>query len=563
MLSGWWETLRQYPEVALFLTVGGGALLGRLRFRTVVLGSVTGTLLVGVLVGQAGVTLDSTIKGAAFAASLFALGYNVGPQFFAGLRADGLRQVSLATISCVLALLGAIVVAEAFGYGVGWGAGLLAGGLTQSSVIGVSSAAIETLPGVSAEQARLFESQIAVGFSVCYLVSTAAGAYFLSVVAPRLLGVRDLPAAARQVERRMGINSNPDVTSAYYSVVRRTYRLLPSPLVGRTVREAELDARSRGHSLVLHRMRRADAITVLTPATVLQVGDLVTVSTRRGDLTAEDPTAFGVEIDDPELLGYDVQELPIIVTHKQFVGRTLGDVMDEVAPRIFVNEVVRGGVTMPQSSSMLVQRGDEIRVQGIADEVESAASRLGYPLRTTPATDLSYIGLGIALGCLIGIPTIGLLTAKVGLTTSGGALIAGLFLGYLRTRNPAFGQFPAAANWLISTGGLCVFVGAVGISAAPHFVDGLREEGLGLVLGGFVVGLFPMVMSLYIGRYLFRFDVPVLLGVIAGANTTTAGIGAVTDAAKSHIPVIGYTAPYAIANILLTLWGSIVIVLLA
>jgi putative transport protein len=72
-----------------------------------------------------------------------------------------------------------------------------------------------------------------------------------------------------------------------------------------------------------------------------------------------------------------------------------------------------------------------------------------------------------------------------------------------------------------------------------------------------------MVMSLYIGRYLFRFDVPVLLGVIAGANTTTAGIGAVTDAAKSHIPVIGYTAPYAIANILLTLWGSIVIVLLA
>ena len=171
-------------------------------------------------------------------------------------RSDGFRQVSLATISCVLALLGAVVVAEAFGYGVGWGAGLLAGGLTQSSVIGVSSAAIETLPGVSPEQARLFESQIAVAFSVCYLVSAAAGAYFLSVVAPRLLGVRDLPAAARQVERRLGINSNPDVTSAYYSVVRRAYRLEPSHLIGRTVHEAELDARARGHVLVLHRVRR-------------------------------------------------------------------------------------------------------------------------------------------------------------------------------------------------------------------------------------------------------------------------------------------------------------------
>ena len=258
-----------------------------------------------------------------------------------------------------------------------------------------------------------------------------------------------------------------------------------------------------------------------------------------------------------------MQELPIIVTNKRFVGRSLSDVMDDVAPRIFVNDVLRAGVTVPWSSSMPVQLGDEIRVQGIADEVESAAARLGYPLRTTPATDLSYVGLGIALGCLIGVPTIGLLTAKVGLTTSGGALLAGLFLGYLRTRNPAFGQFPAAANWLISTGGLCVFVGAVGITAAPHFVEGLRQEGLGLVLGGFLVGLFPMVTCLYLGRYVFKFDVPVLLGVIAGANTTTAGIGAVTEAAKSQIPVIGYTAPYAIGNILLTFWGSAIIVILA
>jgi putative transport protein len=549
--------------MALFLTVGAGALVGRLRFRSVVLGAVTGTLLVGVLVGQAGVTLDPIIKTAAFAASLFALGYNVGPQFFAGLRSDGLRQLSLATISCLLALLGAIIVAKAFGYGMGWGAGLLAGGLTQSSVIGVSSAAIEELPGISPEQAMLFESQIAVGFSVCYLVSTAAGAYFLSGVAPRLVGVRDLPAAARHVERRLGVNSNPDVASGYYSIVRRAYRLEPSHLVGRTVQEAELDARARGHTLVLHRMRRDDVISVLTPATVLHVGDTVTVSTRRGHLTAEDPTTFGVEIDDPELLGYDVQELPIIVTNKRFAGKTLSDVMTEVAPRIFVNNVLRAGVKVPWSASTLVQLGDEICVQGIADEVESAAARLGYPLRTTPATDLSYVGLGIALGCLIGVPTIGVLTAKFGLPTSGGALLAGLFLGYLRSRHPAFGQFPAAANWLVSIGGLCVFVGAVGITAAPHFIEGLQQEGLGLVLGGFIVGLFPMVVSLYLGRYLFKFEVPVLLGVIAGANTTTAGIAAVTEAARSQIPVIGYTAPYAIGNILLTLWGSVIIVLLA
>ena len=561
---GWLvDALRQHPEIALFLTLGGGFLVGRLRYRTVSVGAVTGTLLVGVLVGQTGVTIDPIVKSAAFSASLFALGYNVGPQFFASLRADGLRQLALATASCLSALLGGVLVAKALGYGVGWGSGLLGGGLTQSSIIGVSSSAIEALPGVSPDQARQYESQIAVGFAVCYLVSAAAGAYFLSVVAPRLLGIHDLAATTRSLERDLGIGGDPDRDAAYYAMVRRTYRLTASALVGRTVSEAEAGARARGRTLVMHRMRRADEITVLTPETVLRADDVITISTHRRDLIMENPETFGREVDDPELLGYDVLELPAILTSRRFVGRPLGEVMAEVGPRIFIRDLVRGGVPVPWSTATLLQAGDEIHLQGVADYVEAAAAQLGYPLRTTPTSDLSYVGLGIAAGCLVGIPSVALFGAGIGLTTSGGALLMGLLLGFLRARRPTFGQFPAAANWLISTGGLCVFVGVVGITAAPSFLDGLREKGLGLVLGGIAVGLFPMVVALYLGKYCFRFPVPILLGIIAGANTTTAGIAAITDAAKSQVPVIGYTAPYAIGNILLTVWGSVIVAVLA
>lgn len=557
------DALRQHPEIALFLTLGGGFLVGRIRYGSVVVGAVTGTLLVGVLVGQAGVSIDPMVRNAAFSAALFALGYNVGPQFFAGLRSDGWRQLVLATASCLLALLGGVVVARLLGFGVGWGSGLLGGGLTQSSIIGVASSAIQALPGVSPEQAKLYESQIAVGFSVSYLVSAAAGAYFLSVVAPRLLGVPDLAAETRAVERELGLGQDPDHGSGYYAMVRRTYRLRPSALIGQTVAEAEAAARGRGRRLVLHRMRRDDEISVLTPQTVLQVGDVVTVSTNRRDLVSENPETFGLEVDDPELLGYDVQELPIILTRKRFVGHPLGEVMAEVGPRIFVAKLLRAGVTIPWSPATVLQLGDEIHVQGVAELVDAAAAELGYPLRTTARTDLSYLGIGLAVGCLLGIPTLALLGADIGLTTSGGALLMGLLLGFLRARRPTFGQFPAAANWLISTGGLCVFVGVVGISAAPSFVDGLQEQGLGLVVGGVVVGVFPMMATLYLGRYFFRFPVPILLGVVAGANTTTAGIAAVTDAARSQVPVIGYTAPYAVGNILLTVWGSVIVVLLS
>lgn len=557
------DALQEHPEISIFLTLGVGFLVGRLHYKTIALGSVTGTLLAGVLIGQVEVDIDPLVKTVAFVAFLFALGYNVGPQFFAGLRSDGLRQLVLAVISCVLGLLGVVVVASVLGYGVGWGAGLLAGGLTQSAVIGVAGSAIENLPDLTQAQVQTYESQIAVGYSVCYLVGTAAAAYFLSVVAPRLLGTKDLAAASHELERQLGTSTEPDLASAYRSVVRRTYRIRPSRLVGETVGEAEQRTRDDGHPIVVHRMRRGDTISMVTPATVLEAGDVVTVSTRRHDLLAEGPDGFAEEVDDPDLLDYQVETLPIVLTNKELAGRPLGEVMDEIGPRIFVNKVVRAAITVPWSRSMVLHLGDEIEVQGAQEYVDAAAKSFGYAAHTSAVTDLSYVGFGIAIGCLVGVPTIAIAGADIGLTTSGGALILGLVFGYLRARHPTFGQFPPAANWLMNTGGLCLFVGIVGLTAAPDFIDGVQSKGLGLVLGGLVVTLFPMVVCIYLGKYVFKFSTPILLGIVAGANTTTAAIGAITDTAKSQVPVLGYTVPYAVGNILLTIWGSVIVALLA
>lgn len=557
------DSMQEHPEIAIFLTLGVGFWVGRLHYKSIALGSVTGTLLAGVLIGQVEVDIDPLVKTVAFVAFLFALGYNVGPQFFAGLKSDGLRQLVLAVISCVLGLLGVVVVASVLGYGVGWGAGLLAGGLTQSAVIGVAGSAIADLPDLTSDQVQAYQSQIAVGYSVCYLVGTAAAAYFLSVVAPRLLGTKDLAAASHELERQLGTSTEPDLASAYRSVVRRAYRVLPSRLVGETVGEAEQHARDDGHPIIVHRMRRADTISMVEPTTVFEVGDVVTVSTRRHDLLAEGPSGFAEEIDDPDLLDYQVETLPIVLTNKELAGRTLGDVMAEIGPRIFVNKVTRAAIVVPWSPMMTLHLGDEIEVQGAKEYVDVAARRFGYAAHTSAVTDLSYVGFGIAVGCLIGVPTIAIAGASIGLTTSGGALILGLLFGYLRARYPTFGQFPPAANWLMSTGGLCLFVGIVGLTAAPDFIDGVQSKGLGLVVGGLIVTLFPMVVCLYLGKYVFKFSTPILLGIIAGANTTTAAIGAVTDTAKSQVPVLGYTVPYAIGNILLTIWGSVIVALLA
>lgn len=554
-----------HPEIAIFLALGLGFFVGKLKIKGIALGPVTGTLLAGVLVGIvfSGIDIPDLVKTVAFVAFLFALGYNVGPQFFAGLKGDGLKQVLLAVINCIVGLGIVIVLAKALGYGPGWGAGLLAGGLTQSAVIGVADSAISALPGLSDADIKEMESQVAVGYAVCYLFGTAAAAFFLSTLAPRMLGSKDLAADAHEMEKQLGVAKEPGIGPAYYSVVRRSYRVTGGSVVGRTVGDLERRAEDLGHRIMFHDLRRGTTVQAVKPSTVIEAGDIVTLAARRPDLVALSVDQWGEEVDDEELLDYQVETLAIVITSKKLAGRQIGPAFAEHAPRLFVTKVVRGGQEIPWSDATVIHGGDEITVQGGKEEVEAVVGDLGYPNRASDATDMSYVGIGIVLGALIGVPTIAVAGADIGLTTSGGALIMGLVFGWLRAKSPTFGQFPPAANWMLSTGGLCMFVGIVGIMAGPDFVSGVKSEGLSLVFAGLVVTLLPMLVTMFLGKWLFKIPVPVNLGITAGANTTTASIGAITDTAKSQVPVLGYTIPYAIGNVLLTIWGAVIVAVLA
>lgn len=567
--GGWWvlgwlgDVLRQHPELAVFLTLAIGFLIGRLRWRRSSLGAVTGTLLAGVLVGQSGAQIPDLVKTVAFLLFLFALGYRVGPQFFRGLRQDGLPQLALAAILCAIGLAVAVAAAKLLGYGPGWGAGLLAGGLTQSAAIGVATDAINALPIPDAAK-RAYANQIPVGYAVCYLFGTAAAAWFLSSLAPRLIGTRDLAGESHQLETHMGMGRDPGVRPAYQPVTRRTYRIDDPAVDGTTAADLEDRADADGRRVYLYRIRHGHMVSTVTPTTVLHRGDVVTVSSTHADLIDAHLGRIGTETDDPELLGFDVETLDVVVTSRDVAGRTVGELLRSPEGQgIFVTSLTRAGVEVPWGDGTELHLGDELRVQGSEPETEHAAAAIGYANRSPSQTDMSYVGWGVFLGGLIGLPTLAIAGADIGLTTSGGALIMGLVFGWLRSRYPVFGQVPPGAQYLMDTVGLTVFVGVVGITAGPSFISGVRQEGLSLLLAGLVVTLTPMVAGLYLGKYLFRFPTPILLGVIAGSQTTTASIGAVTDAARSKVPVLGYTVPYAVGNTLLTIWGSVIVALLA
>ncbi len=559
------DALRNHPELAIFLTLSLGFFVGRLKIAGISLGAVTGTLLAGVLVGQLGIQIPDLVKTVAFIAFLFALGYRVGPQFFAALRKDGVPQLIVAVIGAVAGLAVAYAMAKVMGYGPGWGAGLLAGGLTQSAVIGVATDAINSSTAIPDDQKQTLINQIPVGYAVCYLFGTAAAAYFLSQLAPRLLGTKNLAAECADMERRLGTFDDPASRPAYQQIVRRSYRVRAgSELDGTAVRDEEALAASRGRRIYLQRYRRGDDISFTTPDTVLRAGDTVTVTASHADFINGAMNAVGDEVDDPELLAYDVETLAIVLTRKELDGRRIGDMADDpVARDLFVKRIVRAGIEIPYGPDTVLHRGDEVTIEGPKELVERAVPAIGVPNRASDETDYSYIGAGIVLGGLIGIPTIAIAGANIGLTTSGGALIMGLIFGWLRARKPTFGQFPPAAEWLMDTGGLCMFVGIVGIQSGPNFIAGVKSQGVGLLLAGLVVTLVPMFLTLALGRLIYKWPTAVNLGATAGAFTTTASIGAVCDTGKSRVPVLGYTVPYAVGNTLLTIWGTVIVALLS
>ena len=165
------SALRENPELAIFLTLAAGFVIGRIRIGSFSLGNVVGTLLAGVVIGQLDIKVDPLVKVVFFDLFLFATGYKVGPQFFRGLKKNAGPQVALTIVLCVTSLVTTVTAAKIMGYDSGTAAGLMAGAFTESTVIGTAGQTIERLDLPEAEKQRQLNN-IPVAYAVSYLVGT-------------------------------------------------------------------------------------------------------------------------------------------------------------------------------------------------------------------------------------------------------------------------------------------------------------------------------------------------------------------------------------------------------
>ena len=553
------NALRQNPELAIFLTLALGFFIGRLRIGSFTLGTVVGTLLAGVLVGQLDVKVPPIVKTVFFDLFLFVTGYKVGPQFFRSLKKDAFPQVLLTVVLCVTCLASAVTASRLLGYDVGTAAGLLAGSFTESTVIGTAGEAINNLAIAPEEKTRLLNN-IPVAYAVTYLVGTAFIIWFLPVVGPKLMGI-DLKRDGRRLEAELlGTKvSESDGQSAYRAWDLRAYRIDGGVCANKTV--AEFEHGFPGGLVFVERLRRGSTFMAPTPSTVICRDDVVAVIARRERLLRAD-YAIGQEVEDKELLDIPFITMDAVLTNKTLVGKTLAELSREIGHGVALVKLVRAGQEMPFTLATAVNRGDLLQITGSADDIERTAAVLGYAERSSHSTDMIFVGLGIALGGLVGLLSVTIGGLPITLTTSGGALIMGLVFGWLRSVRPMFGHIPEAALWVFDTVGLTTFIAVVGLSAGPTFIAGLHQSGPSLLVVGLVVAVLPHVVGILFGRYVLRMNPLIVLGACSGAGTITAALRAIQDEARSKVPALGYTVPYAIGNILLTAWGPVIVVLM-
>ena len=566
MIDWFFATLKQYPEIAIFLTLAIGYYFGKFTFKGIGLGSVTATLLAGVLIGQIGITIAQPLKATVFLMFLFAVGYGVGPQFVRGVAKDGLPQALFSVVQCVFCLLVPVAIAKIAGYDLGYAAGLYSGSQTISAAMGLSTDAINRL-GLAADQAKALIDSMPVAYAVTYMFGTMGSAIVIAVLGPKLLGI-NLVAACKDYEEKHGGGSKelggPGTAWRRWEV--RAFRVAKGgKAVGLRV--------ERGRGAGARRAR-------LRPAHPPQRDD------RRGDrghrpagrrrawrsraparcwcrLLGEGAT----EVEDRGAAGRagGGRRRPREQQggRRQDAGRAGPDAGD--ARRLPAEDHARRdrhrrspSCRTPRSSAATCSRSSAAR-RTPTPPSSCWASPIARPTSPTWRSSARAIVIGALIGSLVlnvgGVP--------LTLSTAGGALIAGIIGGWLRSVRPTFGRIPTPTIWFMNSVGLNIFIAIVGISAGPGFVNGLKTQGVGLFLWGAVATTIPLVLGMFIAKYLFRFHDALTLGIVSGARTTTASLGLVCDQAKSQVPALGYTVTYAVGNTLLTIWGMVLIMLLS
>ncbi|HLJ88704.1 MAG TPA: aspartate-alanine antiporter [Candidatus Angelobacter sp.] len=558
--NGWLHTIFKHsPETALFLSLALGYALGKIHFGRFQLGGVAGSLLAAIVVSQAGVKLDDSLKNIMFALFIYTVGYQSGPQFFSSLNRTAVREVVMSVFVAVVALLTIVVGAKLFHIDKGLAAGIAGGSLNASAMIGTAGEALGKL-GLSQEQADSLQANVAIAFGVTYLIGVLAAIFLCVETVPRFMG-SDLRTDAKSAEKTL-LGTSTDLAKgqslAETPFVCRTYRIRQG--AGKSIQQIE---KSMGDALTIERLQRNGRILADKPDLMLEAGDVIVVAGRRNAVVEIAPK-LGDEIIDSLGNSLVMQTRMVVFTRKDMNHARIADLRTYVdrstSHGVYIQSITRMESEVPVLPETEIVHGDVITFYGTAADTKRAAEAAGYELPLNDKTDFIYLGIGMVVGLLFGLITVRVHGIALSMGSGGGALLAGLIFGWLRAKRPIVGSMPSAAAQFLRDFGLAVFVAVLGLNTGLTAMRTLRSHGIAILGLGVMMSVLPTLLAMFFGRYVLKYKNSALLaGALAGSRCSTPAFESLLEKAESSVPTVPFAITYALSNVLLTLLGPVIV----
>lgn len=545
------------PEIFVFLAVAIGTVLGRIRIRGFALGVPACILVVAVVLGQLGtIVIPPLLKTILFGLFVFTIGYRSGPEFFASLSLQTLSQVALALVMGACGLIVILIFAYTLHLDPGTAAGVGAGSLTQTSMMGTAAGALEQV-GFSPDALKQQQANIAAGYAVTYILGYILVLLFVPFVAPLLMGVNLKQEAAKLEATLLGGAPAKPGNLLYRKFQVRAFQV--SRAAGRTVSEIEMQI---GQRAVVERILRHGEDIEPRADTRLQAGDEILLAGRSGAIVGAAPLV-GPEIEGEHVMrSVPGEVVDVFVTARDLHGRTLNDIVNQfgdTARGVFLRALTRHGQDVPVTPGTQIYVGDVMTLVALNEDLKRVVPRVGQPLRSSDRTDIAFLAIGLAIGWLVGLLAVTVGSVPLTLGGGGGALVAGLICGWLRSRRPTMGAFPPQAQQTLSDLGLGGFIASIGLASGPAALAAVLAHGPMLLGVGVIVTLTPMIIGTLFAHRVLRMNPVIVCGALAGAMTVDAAVAGTCEVAESQTPVLGVAVPYAVANVVLTVLGPIIV----
>ncbi|SHH24172.1 aspartate-alanine antiporter [Ferrimonas marina] len=551
------------PFVALFITLALGYLVGKITIGRFVLGGVAGTLLVGVMIGQFGVEIDAGVKSIFFALFIYAVGFAGGPQFFSALNRRTINVLLSAVAVTVFGLLTVLAFAYWFELDRGTAAGLAAGGLTQSAIIGTAGDAIGKLGGVTEEAKHLMQTNVAVGYAVTYIFGSLGPILMVSII-PAMMGWDLRKEALKLAEANS--DGKPELNEGEFNALTqlaaRAYQVnADSAVLGHSLAEVNQALIDLSIQLI---ERDGQALERDDEAKItIQAGDILVVTGRRKAVQRYQ-VYLGEEVEVADDMVLVEESRKVIANQPHLIGKTLAQISAQtnrdMTRGVYLTDFIRGGKSIEITPDLVVRKNDMMQFAGSPKDINRIENNVGRRLGSSTATDFIFFGAGMALGLVFGLINFKIAGIPVTIGSGAGCLASGLLMGWLRSRNPNVAAFPVGASNFIRDLGLAVFVGIVGLQAGPGAIAAIQEHGLSLLLMGVGVTMIPQFLGFFFSYYVLRIKNPVeAMGCLIGARSANPGFAALLEKTGNSTPTFSFTVTYAVANVLLTLWGPIIV----